>query len=461
MGNFPLNKKQLRELEKLHITAGGDMTWHEIVNSDEWVKITGGITDITSDALRKRISRLRRRREEGRDMGQHKVTGKKISARGNKGLGDEQVAYDALAYGNKTTARLHGITESAVRGMKSRHLSSAKGRVGAIDDVIQRAYQENGDALAIQSLIRRHRQAFIERRESLNGRKDYVVAAFVSDIHFPHHHRSALELLYICLEILNPDWVTSGNDILDFPNLSRWEDRSSGIERAWNNDISSTLEVLKIHHSTIQDIAPNTRGGGLPYLESNHTIRLINALLDSSSNNPFASMNLLQYFESLERQGVTVMTSEYHREQFIRLTSNLKWVHGVSASSNNTTVAKNTIKAGRGKDVTGDANVYYNTVAGHTHRPFIMKVADYGVSHANAPCLCQRNVNYQKHGNSWELGFVYSKSSTSGSECYHDLVLFKVEGNGDNKWLVARDGMGNEWARVRYNDDDDGIDINI
>lgn len=245
---------------------------------------------------------------------------------------------------------------------------------------------------------------------------------WIGDMHIPYQRKDALNLTYQILSDVKPNYVTGLNDLFDFRQYGRWDNVQTAAAQLWESDIWNALGMARLHHQTIRRLSPTTVILGL---ESNHTKRIFDYLRRLAGG--FDETNIGEYVTALFEQGCLVFTTDTGKENTIKLSYGLKLVHGISAAKADSTVAKETIEALRGRDGTDEEGIFYHTHAGHVHRDFTHNYL--GVSHTNFGCLCHTNPEYTSRETQWHLGVGLTEYDPGGRTVHPQIIRFREEGN--------------------------------
>lgn len=253
--------------------------------------------------------------------------------------------------------------------------------------------------------------AFLEDyRDSLADEGGTRLAVFASDQHLPFIRLDYFDLLLQILEYFSNDiaYYSSLNDLFDFEGMGRWEQLPDERRAVFDSNIENNYVLARIITSAVKRKIPHAMLVGLT---GNHDLRILQTL--RSREDGHAEKLVLEYMQFWHELGVHQFANGTKREPIVKLSKGLKWVHGVSAAKNDSTIVKNTIERCAGSDITGDEGILYHTVSGHVHRSFVGH--HMGVTHANSGCGCSLDASYMKHiSNRWNLGIVISEFETDG-----------------------------------------------
>jgi len=110
--------------------------------------------------------------------------------------------------------------------------------------------------------------------------------------------------------------------------------------------------------------------------------------------------------ETLEAQG-TLFEHWPERKHAVKLSPRLKVAHGVNASKNPGTTAKNTLEDFAGKAYEADNGQFYNVIYGHDHRSVVYDY--YGVTAYGAGCNCLTDLPYLHAPAQWQQGVIVAR----------------------------------------------------
>ena len=232
-------------------------------------------------------------------------------------------------------------------------------------------------------------------------------------------------MLLQILEFFSEDiaYYSSMNDLLDFEEHGQWEQLPHEQKNMFYSNIQNTYTLIKIVTMAVKRKIPHAQLIGLT---GNHDIRILNALRGNTTGH--SERLVLEYMSVLKELGILQFANGTKREPIVQISDGLKWVHGVSAAKNDSTIIKNTIEQCAGSDLTLDAGILYHTVSGHVHRPFLG--THMGVTHANSGCGCSLDPQYMKHvSNRWRLGIVITEFEVDGRGVDSTPVTFTRRGN--------------------------------
>ncbi len=294
----------------------------------------------------------------------------------------------------------YGLNEDSVRGRVSRS-STRENFIRLVGDMTQvgRLSQERVE----QSRII---ERAIAKLDTIRN-KNKLTILNLADIHFPYQRQDALRLAYDIATQFKPNLVIE-HDVFDFNNYGRWDNVESDSATLWSQDISNAIEVARIHHKLLE--AP------VLMLPSNHDKRLFDYLRRSTDG--FSEQKILMWMKALENQGVLQVSNDPKQEMVVAI-KDWRFVHGVTASTNNITMGKTTIEH------CATSGHVYNTMSGHVHRSF--EVSHMGVRHINTGCLCRFDMPYLSHRPNWQLGVTLLILEGKEWEC--DNVVFHEKGN--------------------------------
>ena len=262
-------------------------------------------------------------------------------------------------------------------------------------------------------------------KESLAHEGGTKLAVFASDQHLPYIRVDYFDLLLQILEYFSDDiaYYSSMNDLFDFEGMGRWEQLPDERRAVFDSNIENNYVLAKIVTSAVKRKIPHAMLIGLT---GNHDLRILHAL--RSREDGHSERLVLEYMKFWQDLGVYQFTNGTKREPIVKLSDGLKWVHGISAAKNDSTIVKNTIEHCAGSDITGDEGILYHTVSGHVHRSFVGH--HMGVTHANSGCGCNLDASYMKHmSNRWNLGIVISEFETNGRGVDSSALKMRRKGN--------------------------------
>jgi hypothetical protein len=308
-------------------------------------------------------------------------------------------------------------------------LSKAWNNDDAVSEVLKTALRASQDQtsyrLSQQKILTDSAYRLEQFREDISYQQGTKLAVFASDQHLPYIRIDYFSLLLQILEYFSSEiaYYSSLNDLFDFEGQGRWEQLPDERRARFDSNIQNNYTLARIITSAINRKIPKALKLGVT---GNHDIRILHAL--RSQTNGHSEKLVLEYMNFLKELGVLQFANGTKREPIIQLSKGLKWVHGVSAAKNDSTIIKNTIEKAAGSDLTDDAGILYHTVSGHVHRPFLG--SHMGVTHANSGCGCSLDAGYLKHAtNRWRLGIVLTEFEVDGRGVDSTPLTFSKRGN--------------------------------
>lgn len=328
-------------------------------------------------------------------------------------------------------AKMLGHSKDSVRGRNSR--ASLGDRVQIARELAEKQPLYNEGVERQKAVLLRADQVWAKHQERIRKRGGLATAIFRSDLHIPFGDWPAIHLYLLLVEAIQPDYISAMNDFFDFTGYGRWKDERHPAARLWDDDINNALQVAAEIHAAERKAAP---GHIKPQVQGNHDNWAYD-YLRKVARTGYSEHNIAHLMETLEKQGVIQFTDgQDKKENVVQLSPGLKWVHGVSASKNITSVARAVQEATRGRGE--EEGIYYYTVAGHTHRSGEVKIN--GVKHWNAGTLGTKNPHYLKHRPNWDTSIVVNRFDPNSRYTEGYIVEFRERGGH----LVAR------WDGVDY-----------
>lgn len=250
-------------------------------------------------------------------------------------------------------------------------------------------------------------------------------AVFAGDMHLPYIRMDYFKLLLQILDEIGDEvaFFSAFNDLLDLAQYGRWGTEPHELKELFTSNIHFLFKLAEIVIKSIKRKTPNSMMLGLT---GNHDKRILAHL--RKVNDGYSERRVLEFMKLFYDLGVMQFSNGSKEEPILQLSDGLKWTHGVSHSSVDTTVAKNTINKCQGSLVTGDEGVFYHTVSGDIHRSF--KVKYNGVTHTNSGCGCSLSPSYMTHKPiHWNLGIVIGEFDTRSRGVRNEPVDFTRKGN--------------------------------
>lgn len=323
---------------------------------------------------------------------------------------------DGLTY--EDIAAKYELSVDSVRGRISRLNISQ--RTSVMQNLATKAPLENTFLAKQREIIARAEVDFQERQELLADVDEPgmpYTAIFVSDLHLPYTDWKAVELALAIIADVKPEFVSGYNDLFDFTGYGRWLDTRPPAAQLWDDNIDNAIKTAAEWHRTIKRFSPETL---ILQVLGNHDKWLFQYL--RTERNGYTEKNIWEFMGEMENQGVLQFTNaETNAENVIKISPGLKWVHGASTAALLSTVGKNTIER------MGEDGLFFNTVAGHTHRSG--EVKHLGVKHWNAGKLCIDDMSYLKHPGRWDTGIVINEFYATSREVSGTIVDFKRRGS--------------------------------
>jgi hypothetical protein len=216
--------------------------------------------------------------------------------------------------------------------------------------------------------------------------------AFVSDAHLPYQDNDAVEHAAKIVEDFNPDICTDFSDVFELMSLGRWDDGRKAFEKVWDNDIFNVIEAHKAWSAIWRDAAPNAIR---PALIGNHDYRLVSFLQKNAG--AFSSYSLANLVEDFISHGTTWLGEELID---LELSPGLLILHGISATKNRATAAKNHHENPGGSQ--------RSTVAGHVHAfgQYVVRGRDYDMYNHVVGCLADLQPPYSNRRQAWQQGIL-------------------------------------------------------
>lgn len=231
-----------------------------------------------------------------------------------------------------------------------------------------------------EAVVDRCQYIFSAMQETLKARGRPFYAVFISDLHIPNTNWAAVELATQLIIACQPAYISAMNDLFDFQGYSNWGDNRTAAERLWSSDLETAYAVTRHLYDLWRKAAPDSM---LLQVQGNHDNWLFNYLRNKVAEG-IGERVIADFMEEMETQGVKMLSR--HGQNVVKISPGLKWLHGISAAKNMSTVAKNTLQAMRGEG--DEAGIWYNTVAGHTHRA-LNGYQHGGVRHWNSGTMMQ------------------------------------------------------------------------
>lgn len=238
--------------------------------------------------------------------------------------------------------------------------------------------------------------------------KDFIKGVFISDVHIPYTDWTALNLALQIIHDFDPDYITGLNDVFDFQEYGRWQDLRSPAARLWDSDIQNPLNAHGAYMRMLKDAAPNAVVEGIV---GNHDSRMYRYLREQATS--LSDWTTKHFIAELSKQGLVVSTL---REEPRYLTGSLVLTHGTFATANVGTTAAKTVEAYGTKQYADESGKYYNTIAGHDHRVYVIPAN--GVTAYGNGCLCRTDMDYLKTPPNWQLGITLFYSNDNKTWAY-------------------------------------------
>lgn len=248
-----------------------------------------------------------------------------------------------------------------------------------------------------------------------------TIAMFASDAHYPKTRFDAVDLMLQIAEYAQPTYFSAENDFADNEGYGRWGDTRAPHERIFSQDLANIKLGTKSFIGALRAAAPKVK---MLQVRGNHEAWLFSHHRTHEPQS--AEETIADYTEFMQDLGVLMFTST--RENYVELSNDLVWVHGIAGGENPIANGKRAMrqfmKDGRVRKV----------VQGHTHRVVQLNGSALGYpggEFVNSGALCHSvDVQYMKHDPStWELAIVISKFNESEGWSENTLVPFVKRGS--------------------------------
>jgi hypothetical protein len=324
-------------------------------------------------------------------------------------------------------SNMTGFNRDSVRGRI--HRTDLAGRVALCKELAEAQPLVNKWVERQSEIVRRGEDRFRQHQEKIAARGGMATGVFASDFHLPYLRWPAFLLTLFIIEDIQPDYYSAFNDLFDFEGYGRWPDTRPLAARLWSEDIWNALRLSRELHGALTKAAPDMLK---VQLMGNHDNWMYHHIRTGQFTG-YSEQNIYLFMHEIASQGVVQFSNgENKKENIIQLSPGLKWVHGVSASSNIRTVAAATQNMCRGREETGDEGIFYYTVSGHTHRDG--EVSMNGVRHWNSGTLRELDAPYLKHTPLWDTSIVINRFDPNSRYVEGEIVRYRVRGGH----LVAR-----------------------
>ena len=225
--------------------------------------------------------------------------------------------------------------------------------------------------------------------DNMTARKRFVTVIHVSDVHFPYHDETALELMYKLIALVQPDVIVRGSDEDDNPTISHWAiDEGDTVP-----DIDDFLRVMRVHrkrHSKrLRAAAPHAVQVNI---EGNHGYPRFKKWINKRARESAYTLTR-EYIQNVRCDGDVLFIGF---KSSIRI-GQLVVMHGKKYG---TTAAKQTLEL--------RANAV-SIIAGHSHKPqSFSTVGDRPVTCVINGCLCLIPAHYaddeEDNYSNWQHG---------------------------------------------------------
>ena len=209
-------------------------------------------------------------------------------------------------------------------------------------------------------------------------------AVWLSDWHVPFHDKAALKAALAYIKTLKPGIIILGGDIVDFPQISKFDFDPSRKTR-----LKYDVEIAKKYFAQIRKDHPRAK---IVFLEGNHSLRLSKYLLIKAPELCDLDELSLSSLLELDKYGIEFYP---HDEPFM-LTRDFVCVHGT------------VVRKFAGYSAKGEMDKWgCSGISGHTHRLSTYFETKRGrTAHwTEGGCLCSMDPHYMKNPN-WQSGFV-------------------------------------------------------
>lgn len=258
-----ISDDMMEAIRRLHSERGGDMTWFDIVSTND--------IDLSPDALRRRVTAYEKRRYGVSRPEQHGISVPQISS-DNPFLEAEVIEINhgqttVIGSGFDVNPDMYRM-QMEIRRLK--HIIEAMGHNLDEEELMYDPYPYYLDDT----------QEWEEWQMEFATKQKVARVMVWSDIHIPDESTEALEVAFKLAEIIQPDIILFNGDIFDFDALSTF------AKKRFRRSTDAIKEVEMRWHAIIdrlKEICPDTI---LVAYRGNHDDRI--ERWNTLANNPFA-----------------------------------------------------------------------------------------------------------------------------------------------------------------------------
>lgn len=253
--------------------------------------------------------------------------------------------------------------------------------------------------------------------------------AKITDIHLPYQNAAAIELAALLLEAHREaapvDAITTGNDVFEFSNFSKFTDTRLGFMQAWDDDVNRVLEAYAALMRVWDDAAPEALRVWIP---ANHDWRLRDHLY--STTRSLAGYTYSHFLQDLRAQGTLYLTPQLDTGIYLHLNKRFTITHGNGGGN----ILNATMK------MIEKFNYQRTVVFGHFHqyhvasRPSVDADGFRAEAHS-VGCMCRLRPSYHAAAPLWQHGmaFVHYEVGDRAEVGYVENIPFDV----DRRYLRA------------------------
>lgn len=242
--------------------------------------------------------------------------------------------------------------------------------------------------------------------QGLKETSGVITVMHASDIHFPYHDESALDLFYKVVEQASPHVIVVGSDSADFALISSFGadpdlgdyDELDNLQMYWQN-----------HICRIKEVAPDAI---LIYIKGNHEHRIENWIKKNASQ---MRRRIIQTYENIIRNDGDVLFIGHI--DAVRI-GPLLVQHG------------NRVGQNAAKGMLQDAGYQVSIMAGHTHKitSYTFEGEDFSVHAVTGGCLQQVPEHYhqgRRRRTKAHQGTVVATVNLNGRDVWFENLKFE------------------------------------